>query len=165
MIERCPRSIYARIQKESFILLILSGFLRAAYWDYIPYTVILSPVLPWFFHGVEIFGIHNHFLEPQMPPPLESSGSSDIESLFRSGYFHKIPGVSLKNFWKCTGACSLWHGCISLYADSLYSLHIHTPLLPIHSHFYFSAFAFPTSMDKNSVVCPAASFKKQDYFL
>ena len=27
MIERCPRSIYARIQKESFVLLILSGFL------------------------------------------------------------------------------------------------------------------------------------------
>ena len=73
-------AIYTKIQKESSVLL-------------------------WFFHGVEIFGIHNHFLEP----------------LFRSGYFHRIPDVSLKNFWKYTGVCSLWHVCISLYTDSLYS--------------------------------------------
>lgn len=95
---------------------------------------------PLVFRGVEIFEIHNHFLEPQMLLPLGSSGSSDIESLFRSGYFHKIPGASLKNFWKCTGACSLLHECISLNADNRYSLHIHTPLLLIHIRSYFSAF-------------------------
>ena len=64
-----------------------SGFLRAAYWYYIPYTVIVSPVLLWFFHEVEIFEIRNHFLEPQMLFPLVSSGSSDIESLFTQDIF------------------------------------------------------------------------------
>lgn len=75
-----------------------------------------------------------------MPLLLGLNGSSDIRFLFHSGYSHKIPGVSPKNFSRYTDVCSLWHGCIFLCADSLYSLRIHRPLLLVHIHSYFSAF-------------------------
>lgn len=55
-----------------------SVFLRAVYSDYIPCTVKESPVSLWFSHGAEIFGIHSHFLELRMLPPLVSSDSSGI---------------------------------------------------------------------------------------
>lgn len=55
-----------------------SVFLRAVYSDYIPCTVKESPVSLWFSHGAEIFGIHSHFLELRMLPPLVSNDSSGI---------------------------------------------------------------------------------------
>ena len=75
-----------------------------------------------------------------MPLPLVWSDWSDRRFPFRSGYFHRIPAASLKNFSIRTGVCSLWHGCMFLCVDNLYSLHIRRPLLLIHNRSYFSAF-------------------------
>ena len=64
--------------------------------------------------------------------PLGSNGSYDTESLSHLGYFHTIPAVSLKSFWRRTVVCSLLLLYISLYKDSLYSLRIHRRLLWSH---------------------------------
>ena len=97
-----------------FLLLEIGGFLfahsvflHATYSNYIPYTIKESPVSLWFSHETEIFGIHSHFLELRMLPPLVSSDSSGIRFPFRLKYFHMIPDASLRNFWRCIDVCSL----------------------------------------------------------
>ena len=97
-----------------FLLLEIGGFLfahsvflHATYSNYIPYTIKESPVSLWFSHEAEIFGIHSHFLELRMLPPLVSSDSSGIRFPFRLKYFHMIPDASLRNFWKCIDVYSL----------------------------------------------------------
>lgn len=40
-------------------------------------------------------------------PSIISSDSSGIRSPFHSGYFHRIPDASLRNFWRCTDVYSL----------------------------------------------------------
>src|SRR5699024_11766435 len=103
--------------------------------------VCSSDLLLWFSLGVKIFEIRNRFSGLRMLPPPGSNGSFDTESLSRSGYFHTIPAVSLKSFWRHTAVCSLLLLYISLYGDSLYSLRIRRRLLRIHSRFYSSAFS------------------------
>ena len=85
----------------------MAVFLHATYSDYILYTTKESPVSLWFSYEVEIFGIHSHFLELRMRPPLVSSDSSAIRFPFRLEYFHMIPDASLRNFWRCIDICLL----------------------------------------------------------
>ena len=100
-----------------FLLLEIGGFLfahsvflHATYSNYIPYTIKESPVSLWFSHETEIFGIHSHFLELRMLPPLVSSDSSGIRFPFRLKYFHMIPDASLRNFWRCIDVCPFSSG-------------------------------------------------------
>ena len=56
-------------------------FLNEVYLCYSQGTVKESQVLPWFFHVIKIFGIHNRFLILQMHLLPEWNDSFDIESL------------------------------------------------------------------------------------
>lgn len=116
-----------------------SGFLHAVYSDYTPCKAKESQVLLWFFPGAEISGIHNHFSKLRMPLPPVWNGSSGTGSRFRSGYFRMIPDASPESFLKYTAVYSLSHGYIFTYGDNRCNHRIHTRLLPIHSHFCFSA--------------------------
>src|SRR5699024_6985982 len=143
------------LSKTDGSLFVHFGSWHAVYSDYIPDTTKGSPVLPAFSLSVGIFGIHNHFSVRQRLLLLGSSGSSDTGSLFRSGYFHRIPGVFPKSSSINTASCFLWPSCISLYTDSRCSLRIHIPLLPIDTRFCF----FASSQRPRSIFSPHDKYK------
>ena len=103
---------------------VLFGFSHAVYWCCNPYKAKESLALLWFFLATEIFEIRNHFSELQKLPLPGWNGSSDIWSLFHSGYFHRIPAVSPENFLICIISYCLLLWYIFLYKGNRYSLHI-----------------------------------------
>lgn len=96
MIERCTRSICAKIQKESLDLLIPSGF-----FSYFNKAAVFAGCYAISFNGNRWLSVRSFCIFVQL---------IEIISPFHSGYFHMIPGISQKTFGDVQALVSFGRG-------------------------------------------------------